>query len=46
VPSRSTKQPKQLRVFSSTMDTILIGRPSVVESCWNSTAHPVGCIAE
>jgi hypothetical protein len=36
---RSTGPPRHSRVCSSTMDTILIGRPSVVASNWKSTAH-------
>jgi hypothetical protein len=35
---RSTIPPKHSRVCSSTIETILIGRPSVVESNWKSTA--------
>jgi hypothetical protein len=36
---RSTRPPRHSRVCSSTMDTILTGRPSVVASNWRSTAH-------
>jgi hypothetical protein len=36
---RSTRPPRHSRVCSPTMDTILIGRPSVVASNWKSTAH-------
>ena len=36
---RSTIPPRHSRVCSSTIETILIGRPSVVESNWKSTAH-------
>ena len=36
---RSTIPPKHSRVCSSMIDTILTGRPSVVESNWKSTAH-------
>src|SRR5918994_5626642 len=36
---RSTRPPRHSRVCSSTMDTILTGRPSVVVSNWRSTAH-------
>lgn len=39
VIDRSTNPPRHSRVCSSTMDTILIGRPSVVTSNWKSTAH-------
>ena len=43
VPSQpgllSCGPPRHSRVCSSTMDTILIGRPSVVASNWKSTAH-------
>ena len=37
--NRSTRPPTDSRVCSSTMDTILIGRPSVVASSWKSTVH-------
>jgi hypothetical protein len=36
---RSTIPPRHSRVCSSMIDTILIGRPSVVTSNWKSTAH-------
>ena len=36
---RSTRPPRHSRVCSSTMDTILTGRPSVVASNWKATAH-------
>jgi len=39
VTDRSTRPPRHSRVCSSTMDTILIVRPSVVASNWKSTAH-------
>ena len=38
---RSTRPPRHSRVCSSTMDTILTGRPSVVASNWKSAAHTV-----
>ena len=36
---RSTSPPRHSRVCSSTIETILIGRPSMVASNWKSTAH-------
>ena len=39
VTDRSTRPPRHSRVCSSTMETILIGRPSVVASNWKSTAQ-------
>ena len=39
VMERSTRPPRHSRVCSSTMDTILTGRPSVVASNWKPTAH-------
>lgn len=36
---RSTMPPRNSRVCSSMIDTILIGRLSVMTPNWNSTAH-------